>query len=153
MNLSYLNTMQDYVVQKKISLNATPEQVWSALTNPEKTKQYFFNCAVYSDWEVGSTIVFTGRLFLIKKIEMKGQILEIEPNKLLKYSLENEEDDVDPDSFSTVTDELTYENGQTILSITDDVGQGKGAQERFERSEKGWDKILQGLKELVENEQ
>ena len=63
-------------------------------------------------------------------------------------------DDVDdPDNFSIVTDELTYENGQTILSITDNVGQGEGAQERYDRSEKGWDKILEGLKELVEKEE
>lgn len=142
--------MEDFVVRKTIRLKAKPAAVWNALTNPEKTKQYFFNCEVYSDWEAGSTIRFTGRLFLIKKIEMKGQILEIVPNKLLKYSLENEEDEVDPDSFSIVTDELTYENGETILSITDDVGQGKGAQERYERSVKGWDKILEGLKEVVE---
>ena len=115
-------------MQKTISLKAEPSQVWSALTNPEKTKRYFFNCEVYSDWEVGSTILFTGKLFLIKKIEMKGQILKIEPNKLLQYTLQNEDD---PDNFSTVTDELTYKNGETILSITDDVGQGEGAEDRY----------------------
>ena len=142
--------MDEFVVRKKIRINAAPSVVWNALTNPEKTKQYFFNCEVFSDWEPGSTIRFTGRMFLIKKIEFKGIILQIEPNKLLKYSLENEEDETDPTSFSTVTDELTFENGETILSISDDVGQGKGAQERYDRSEKGWEKILQGLKEVVE---
>ncbi|MVM35399.1 hypothetical protein GO755_35590 [Spirosoma sp. HMF4905] len=139
--------MDEFVVRKTISLKAEPSEVWNALTNPEKTKQYFFNCEVYSDWEVGSTILFTGRLFLIKKIELKGQIVKFEPNKLLKYTLQNEND---PDNFSTVTDELTYENGETILSISDDVGQGKGAEDRYKRSEKGWDSILKGLKEVVE---
>ena len=144
--------MEEFVVRKTIRIKAAPAQVWDALTNPEKTKHYFFNCAVYSDWEVGSTIVFTGRLFLIKKIELKGQILKIEPNKLLQYTLANGDDDDDPFSFSTVTDELTDENGETILAITDDVGQGKGAEERYERSEKGWDNILNGLKKLVESD-
>ncbi|GAB3955199.1 hypothetical protein GCM10028805_42040 [Spirosoma harenae] len=142
--------MEEFVVRKTIRLNATPAEVWDALTNPAKTKHYFFNCEVFSDWEVGSTILFTGRLFLIKKIEMKGQIVKIEPEKLLQYTLSNGDDSDDTDNFSTVTDELTYENGQTILSITDDVGQGKGAQDRYERSVKGWDNILKGLKELVE---
>lgn len=141
--------MEDYVVRRKISIDAEPSEVWSALTNPEKTKQYFFNCEVFSDWEVGSEIVFTGTMFLIRKIEMKGQIVKIEPNKLLKYTLSNDDDD--PDNFSTVTDELTYENGETVVSISDDVGQGKGAKERYERSEKGWDKILEGLKKVVES--
>lgn len=143
--------MKEFVVRKKISLKAEPAEVWDALTNPEKTKQYFFNCEVYSDWEPGSTIVFTGRMFLIKKIEMKGEIVKIEPNKLLQYTLANGEDADDLDNFSTVTDELTYENGETVLSITDDVGQGEGAEERYERSEKGWDHILKGLKEVVES--
>ena len=144
--------MKEFVVRKKISLKAEPAEVWDALTNPEKTKQYFFNCEVYSDWEPGSTIVFTGRMFLIKKIEMKGQIVKIEPNKLLQYTLANGEDADDLDNFSTVTDELTYENGETILSITDDVGQSDGARERYERSEKGWNHILKGLNEVVERE-
>jgi uncharacterized protein YndB with AHSA1/START domain len=146
--------MEDFVVKRKVSIKAEPSAVWDALTNPEKTKKYFFNCAVYSDWEVGSTITFTGKLFLIKSIEMKGQIVQIEPNKLLKYTLTNGDDGDDDDAgFSTVTDELTYENGETVLSISDDVGHGKGAEKRFERSEKGWDKILKGLKELVEEEE
>ncbi|MVM38217.1 hypothetical protein GO730_12610 [Spirosoma sp. HMF3257] len=139
--------MESFVVRKTIRLKAEPSEVWNALTNPDKTKHYFFNCEVFSDWEVGSTILFTGRMFLIKKIELKGQIVKFEPNKLLQYTLQNEDD---PDNFSTVTDELTYENGETILSITDDVGQGEGAEDRYNRSEKGWDSILKGLKEVVE---
>ncbi|GAB4033968.1 SRPBCC domain-containing protein [Spirosoma gilvum] len=144
--------MKNFVVRKKISLKATPEQVWSALTNPEKTKKYFFNCEVFSDWEVGSTILFTGRMFLIRKIELKGQILKFEPNKLLKYTLMNDGEDEESGNFSTVTDELTYKDGKTILSITDDVGPAKGAEERYERSLKGWDNILKGLKKVVEAE-
>ena len=82
---------------------------------------------------------------------MNGTIVKIEPNKLLQYTLQNEGSDDTPPSTSTVTDELSYVNGETILSITDDVGQGEGAEERFEKSNKGWDKVLEGLKELVEN--
>ncbi|GAB4017458.1 SRPBCC family protein [Spirosoma koreense] len=145
--------MDEFVVRKKISLDVEPAVVWNALTNPALTKKYFFNCEVFSDWEIGSTILFTGRIFLIKKIEMKGIILDIEPARLLKYTLTNGDDADDPDAgFSTVTDELTYENGQTILSITDDVGSGEGAKERYERSVEGWDNILKGLKEVVEGE-
>ena len=78
---------------------------------------------------------------------MSGTILEVEPLKLLKYNLKNSKSS----STSTVTDQLSYEKGITTLSITDDVGQGKGAEKRFERSMKGWDKVLRGLKEFVEN--
>lgn len=145
------NNMKNFIVKKTVDIKAEPSEVWDALTNPAKTKKYFFNCEVYSDWKEGSSISFKGTIMLVKKIEMNGKILKIEPHKLLQYSLTNE-DSKDSSSSSTVTDVLTYENGITTLTITDDVGQGEGAEERYEKSEKGWDKVLKGLKKLVENE-
>jgi uncharacterized protein YndB with AHSA1/START domain len=139
-----------FVVRKKINLKATPEQVWDALTKPELTKQFFYKCEVFSDWKPGSAISFK-RKFLWMNFELKGKILEIVPGKLLRYTLTNSKSGGnDPANFSTVTDELTYQDGLTTLSITDDVGAAKGAEKRYKRSLKGWDKILEGLKGLVE---
>ncbi len=138
--------MSEFIVRKKVILNASPSSVWDALTNPEITKKYFFNCAVYSDWREGSSITFKGKLFLVKNIEMKGTIVKAEPGKLLKYTLHNGK----AKSQSTVTDQLSFKDGQTILSVSDDVGSGEGAEKRFKRSVKGWDKVLKGLKEVVE---
>lgn len=140
----------EYIVKKKIELKATPDKVWQALTDPEKTKEYFYNCRVFSDWQEGSPITFKGKLFWVLPIELKGQILRAEPGKLLQYTLKNRKDT--SSNFSTVTDELYYANGQTTLYITDDVGQGEGAEKRYERSMDGWDEVLEGLKELVEKD-
>jgi uncharacterized protein YndB with AHSA1/START domain len=137
------------VVKKSIDIVAEPAQVWDALTNPEKTKKYFFNAKVISQWKNGSKITFRGKMFLLIKFKMTGKILEIKPRKLLKYTLANNSDKKNA-SFSTITDKLTYKEGVTTLSITDDVGKGEGAEKRFKRSDKGWDKILKGLKEIVE---
>lgn len=142
--------MKAFVVQKSITVKAPLSQVWDALTNPEKTKKYFFHCRVLSDWKEGSSITFKGRMFWIIPIEMKGTIEKIEPGRLLKYTIANASDN--SGTKSVVTDELTYAHGETELTITDDVGQGKGAEKRYNRSVKGWDKILNGLKELVEGE-
>ncbi|HWA33833.1 MAG TPA: SRPBCC domain-containing protein [Cyclobacteriaceae bacterium] len=139
-----------FVVRKSVRLNAEPAVVWDALTNPDKTKQYFFNCEVHSDWKAGSPIVWKGRIFLIKKIELKGTIVRIQPERMLRYTLKNEQDKANPKSFSTVTEELSFQNGVTTLSISDDVGAGPGAKERYERSVRGWDSVLKGLKKLVE---
>ena len=139
----------DHIVKKRIRLKAKPEKVWRALTDPNITKKYFFNCGVYSDWKPGSRISFKGRLFLIKKIEMDGMILEVQPNRLLRYSLRNQNDKAG-NSFSEVTDELIYDDGITILTITDDVGEGKGVETRYKRSLKAWNKVLKGLKKVVE---
>src|SRR6478609_5359214 len=105
--------MSEFIVRKKVIINASPSVVWDALTNPVITKKYFFNCAVYSDWREGSSITFKGKLFLVKNIEMKGTIVKAEPGKLLKYTLHNGK----AKSQSTVTDQLTYKGGQTILSV------------------------------------
>jgi len=144
-----ITDMKEFIVKRKTVLKATPAEVWDALTNPEKTKKYFFHCKVFSDWEVGSTITFVGRIFLIKKIEMKGTILAIEPGKLLKYSLDNASAKDGTSSFSVVTDTLTFENGKTTLVITDDVGEGQGAEERYKKSQKGWTKIIKGLRKVI----
>jgi uncharacterized protein YndB with AHSA1/START domain len=138
--------MKDYIVKKTITINAPAQIVWDALTDPEKTKAYFFNCRVLSDWKAGSPIVFKGRMFWIIPIEMKGTIKKITPGKLLQYTLSNK-----GKSTSTVTDELTETDGKTTLHITDDVGRGEGAEKRYHKSVKGWDKILKGLKDLVED--
>src|ERR1043165_9068244 len=100
----------DHIVKKRIRLRAKPDKVWRALTDPNVTKKYFFNCGVYSDWKPGSKIAFKGTIFLIKKIELDGIILEVQPNKLLRYSLRNGSDKAG-NSYSTVTDELVYDDG------------------------------------------
>ncbi len=138
-----------YIVKKRIDIVANPTQVWDALTNPEKTRKYFFNAKVISQWKKGSKITFKGRMFFLLKFEMIGRILAIEPEKLLMYTLRNGSDNKSK-SVSTVTDKLSYRKGITTLTITDDVGQGDGAEKRFKRSKKGWKKILKGLKGLVE---
>ncbi|MDB5255616.1 MAG: hypothetical protein JWM14_311 [Chitinophagaceae bacterium] len=138
--------MEKYIVHQSVNIKASPAQVWDALTNPQKTKQYFFNCEISSDWKKGSTIAFKGKLFLVFPIEMKGEIEDIQKEKLLKYTLSNGRSN----TFSTVTDTLSYHNGITTLSIADDVGQGEGAEKRYKKSVKGWNKVLKGLKELVE---
>lgn len=137
-----------YVVEKEITINASPAKVWEALTNPEITKEYFYGCKVYSDWKAGHDIAFK-RKFLWMNIDMHGKIIEAEAGKLLKYNLKNGKD-AKPDNISVVTDRLTNVNGKTVLHITDDVGSAEGAEKRYKKSQKGWNKILNGLKKVVE---
>lgn len=143
-------SMQNFVVRKNISIKAPPAKVWDAITNPEKTKKYFFHCRIESDWKVGSSITFRGRILLLIKLELKGKIIQIEPGKYLKYTLQNASDG--HGSFSTVIFDLNYTNGTTIVNVTDDVGQGPDSERRYKRSEKAWDKVLGGMKKLVEEE-
>ena len=139
--------MKTYEVHQTVELNANAMTVWDALTNPEKTKEYFFGCRVFSDWKPGSSITFKGRMFWIIPIEMHGKIIEAQPGKLLKYELKNGKG-INA-STSLVTDKLSTKNGKTTLTITDNVGVGEGAEKRYHRSVKGWNKVLSGLKKFI----
>ncbi|MBC7425524.1 MAG: SRPBCC domain-containing protein [Bacteroidia bacterium] len=141
--------MNNHTVKKEVKIKGTPYQVWEALVNPQLTKQYFFNCEVISDWKPGSDITFI-RKFLWMKYELKGTVVDIHPGKLLKYTLKNTGKE-GSQSESIVTDTITFANGMTKLTIEDNVGNTEGAEKRFNKSEKGWDKVLGGLKELIEN--
>jgi len=70
---------------RQLVLHAKPEEVWDALTNPEKSKLFMFNAEVDSEWSVGSPITWTG----IKKgkiFNAKGAVIFIDKNRQLKHS-------------------------------------------------------------------
>ena len=79
--------MKPLTIVNTISINASAVKVWDALTNPEQTKKYMFGCETISDWKKGSTLIWKmiheGKDF----IPVKGHIVEIEPNKLLTYTV------------------------------------------------------------------
>ena len=140
--------MKDYIVKQEITINSSAENVWRALTDPEYTQRYFFGCRVYSNWNAGDSITFMRMILWIFPFELKGKILRINRGSLLNYSVKNSKSETE----SIVTIQLTEKNGSTIVSISDDVGQGEGAQARYNRSVKGWNKVLTGLKRTVEND-
>lgn len=47
-------------VSKSIEIKTSAENIWDALTNPEKIKVYLFGTEAITDWKVGSPIVFQG---------------------------------------------------------------------------------------------
>jgi uncharacterized protein YndB with AHSA1/START domain len=142
------NIMQDFVVRKQVEIRSAIKNVWHALTDPELTQQYFFGCRVDSNWIVGSPITFKRKILLIFPFELKGTIIKMDRGRLLQYTLKNK----DSKSESNVTIELYEEGGRTIVSVTDDVGDtDNDAEDRYERSVKGWDKVLSGLKRVTES--
>ena len=48
--------------------------------------------------------------------------------------------------------QMMHNDREALHSMVRDVGSEPGAEERLKRSEKGWDKVLAGLKKLVEEE-
>lgn len=142
-------------MSKKLTANASvkiragKEDVWDALTNPDKIKQYFFGTNAVSDWKKGSSLKFTGE-WEGKTYEDKGTILDTEPGKLFRYtywSSMGKLEDI-PENYATVTYELVPAGDETILNVTQD---NISNQEGKEHSEQNWNYVLGELKRFIES--
>ena len=137
-----------YVAKAKTTIHVPVSKVWQALVNPEIIKQYLFNTDVISDWKVGSPILYKGE-WEGKAFEDKGEILEIEPEKVLKsthWSPLSGVPDI-PENYHTVTYTLTDRGDSTEVTITQD---NNATEQEQAHSEKNWKTVLEGMKNLLE---
>ncbi len=137
-----------FIAKQSIIINAPKAEVWDALVDPEKIKQYMFGTNAVSRWQEGSSIVFWGE-WQGKKYEDKGVILKFEPEHLLQYShfspLSGLPDK--PENYHIVTIELSGKGMNTLLTLTQDNNPTEQAREH---SEKNWAMMLEDLKKLME---
>ncbi len=100
--------MTDHVARAKAQIEASPQSVWDALTDPEQIATWMMGSQVTTDWAVGSDIRWKGEMNG-ETYEDKGEILVYdEPTRLsmTHYSpLMGEPDE--PESYHTVTYEIT----------------------------------------------
>jgi uncharacterized protein YndB with AHSA1/START domain len=138
----------DHVATAEVEIAASPANVWAALTDPEQIKEYMFGSQVITDWKEGSPIVWKGE-YDGKKYEDKGQIVEVEPQRRLKVThfspLSGQEDR--PENYHTLLYELEERGGRTHVSLSQDNNPSK---EAAEHSRENWEKMLVGLKQVVE---
>ncbi|MDT5092879.1 MAG: hypothetical protein QOH60_2242 [Mycobacterium sp.] len=139
---------QSYIAEVEIEVNATPAEVWTALTDPELIAKYFFGTQVQTDWQPGSPIVWKGE-YQGNKYEDKGEILEVQQNRLLRFThfspMTGQPDE--PQNYHTLTYELDDRDGRTHVSLSQD---NNASAEEAEHSTANWETVLKGLKETVE---
>jgi uncharacterized protein YndB with AHSA1/START domain len=144
---------KELIVTKSIKINVDTPRVWEAITHSEWTRKFMFNCDVVSDWKPGSTIEFISTLPDKDIVQVKGNILKIEPGKLLQYTVFGPNAGLKdiPSNYTTVTYKLTPDNEQTLVSVTQgDFSTIKDGETRFGHSLKGWELALGKLKEELE---
>jgi uncharacterized protein YndB with AHSA1/START domain len=138
-----------FTATASITLNASPERVWKALTTPAEIKQYLFGTNAQSDFKKGSPITYTGE-WEGKTYEDKGKIIESIPNALLHTtylsSMSGKEDK--PENYANVYYKIEPSGKQTILTITQD---NNADEKSRDHSQANWNIVLQGLKKVVES--
>ncbi|WP_419800917.1 SRPBCC domain-containing protein [Mucilaginibacter sp.] len=144
------------VVKNTIAINAPAAVVWDALVNPQKTKIYMFGCETVSDWNAGSELLWRGSHEGREMVFVKGKILKIEPEKLLKYTVIDpfaSYPDV-PENYLNVTYDLSPKGVQTILTICQDgfenAAEGEKRYKDVYNNGEGWNPILVEIKKLAE---
>lgn len=144
------------IVKNSITINVPVSKVWDALTNPEQTKKYMFGCQALSDWKKGSPLrwemIYEGEPF----VAVKGNIVEIEPDKKLVYTTIDPHSSIAdvPENYLTVTYLLSAENGKTNLTVTQGdytkVEDGESRYTEAYNNGEGWNPILMEIKKLLE---
>jgi uncharacterized protein YndB with AHSA1/START domain len=131
-----------------ISMVATPQNIWRALTDASIIKKYFFGTNAESDWKEGSKVKFSGE-YEGKTYEDKGTVLKSIPGKLLSYTYWSSMSGIEdkPENYVIVTFEIIPGKEETTLTVT----QENIPDEKMKaHSEENWNKVLHSMKEVVE---
>jgi uncharacterized protein YndB with AHSA1/START domain len=140
--------MSGHVATAECEIDAPPDKVWRALTEPELIKKYMFGSEVKTDWQPGSPITWKGE-FEGREYEDKGEIIAVEPGQRLEVThfspLTGQEDR--PENYHRVRYELQQTTGGTSVRLTQDNNSNA---EEAEHSAANWQMMLDGLKNVVE---
>ncbi|MFD0766964.1 SRPBCC domain-containing protein [Mucilaginibacter lutimaris] len=143
--------MQNQPLVVERTLNAPVSQVWQALTDNEKMKQWYFKLESFEP-RIGFEFSFAGQGSTGEKFTHNCRITAVEPEKKLSYTWAY---DGFPGS-SEVSFELFPEGDKTLVRITHtglDSFTQNGPDFGVDSFTKGWNHILGiSLKNFVEKE-
>jgi len=131
-----------------ISIDASREAVWQALTDPEMIKEYFFGTDTVTTWEVGSPLRFKGE-WEGKTYEDKGTVLAFKKGEQVKYdywSSMSGTADV-PENYGIVTYDLSGDDGAVTVTVTQENIRDEKTRDH---SVENWNVVLNQMKDLLE---
>ena len=128
---------------------STPEKLWTALTSPELTQQYWAGRLVESDWRQGSLVTYWENAER-RTLDITGEILRAAPPRLLSYTFQAYPGgEVLREAPSRVTFEIDPRgNGVVKLTMTHD--EFPPDSQVLPGVSRGWPAILSSLKSLLE---
>ena len=145
--------MTEPTAQVSRTIEASPQEVWTALTDAKIIKQYFFGADVESDWQVGSPVKIKGEM-KGKTYEDKGEVRAAEPGRRLAFShyspMSGQPDT--PENYHLVTYDLEPQGEGTKVTLTQSNLTG-GVRDSDVKNradyEKNWTTVLEGLDRAV----
>jgi uncharacterized protein YndB with AHSA1/START domain len=131
-----------------VTVEAPIEEVWAAITTPDRIREWFFGVDTRSEWKPGSELVHTGE-WEGRPYADKGTILRIEPPHLLEHTHWSDLSGLadEPANYEEVTWRLEEHDGGTRLTVTE---RNLASEEARALSEQSWRMVLDRLKQLLE---
>lgn len=127
-------------------IRATPERLWSALTDPEFQKQYWFGVHCESEWTPGSSWTM---LYGDGRVTDAGEIVEADPPRRLVIRWRHQDQpELKAEGDSLCTMELEPTGAAVKLTITHTIE--REPSKLIDAVSGGWPKILSNLKSLLE---
>lgn len=127
-------------------IRTTPEKLWSALTDAEFMKQYWFGTHGESQWTPGSAWqLVSGE----GQVMDSGEIVEADPPRRLVIRWQNQwKPELKAEGPSLCTMELEPSGSAVRLSITHSIE--REPSKFIEAVSGGWPKVISNLKSLLE---
>ena len=127
-------------------IRTTPERLWSALTQPDFIKKYWFAMTIECDWKVGSPWRL---MFPDGRVADTGEVVEIDPPRRMVIKWRNEfRPELKAEGYSTCAFTIEAVEGATKLTVLHTIDHDKS--KLVEAVSGGWPKILSNLKSLLE---
>lgn len=141
-------------IELKTTISTSIENVWDAITNPDKIEEYMFGARCESDWKPGSKANFFVKQNDRDVVVVKGEVIRSEPNKYLEHTLFPTKSGIEDslENYIVITYQLdSISDTETDLTI---VQKGfkyvENGLERYIETQKGWKAALPKLVEVAE---
>ena len=130
-------------------IRTTPEKLWSALTDGNQMKEYWFGMHFETEWRTGAE---WRMIFPDGRVADTGEILELDRPRRIRLKWRNEfRPELKAEGFALCTIEIEPYGDAVRLSITHAI---ERAESKFIQAVSGgWPKILSNLKSLLETGQ
>jgi len=127
-------------------IRTTPAHLWSALTDPDVMKQYWFGMHQQTDWQAGSSWKL---VYPDGRVTDSGEIVEVDPPRRLVIKWRNEfRPELKSEGYSRCTIELEPVDGAVKLTIMHTIDRPDS--KLIDAVSGGWPRILSNLKSLLE---
>jgi len=123
----------------QVTIAATPEETWAALTDPDRVRNYYFDTAVRTTWEVGSPIDYVGD---DGEVAMTGVVTSYDPPRSFAHTFIATWSET-PDDQGSLTWTVEPHNDGTVVTLVHAGGSGA-------KTADGSKELVDGLKAYLE---